>query len=167
MPLLALDLFARIVAMRVDAGPPFSALFTLWLSIMAAVGLGFSLLLFTTLLIKSVVHAFQRAIVGPQIEVVMNRTFRRQVFRDRAPLASGGEHVHETVYHLAHNHSTLVAAAPYRVGSKVRLTATRCQSDRSDSATCCGRNGLGSCSSTSGDPFRITGHHPSITSEFI
>ena len=25
--LLALDLFARIIAMRIDAGPPFSALF--------------------------------------------------------------------------------------------------------------------------------------------
>src|SRR5216683_1666034 len=39
MALLALDLFARIIAMRIDASPPFSALFTLWLSIMAAVGL--------------------------------------------------------------------------------------------------------------------------------
>jgi hypothetical protein len=39
MPLLAFDLLARIVAMRVDASPPFSALFTLWLSMMAAVGL--------------------------------------------------------------------------------------------------------------------------------
>ena len=38
MPLLALDLLARIIAMRVDAVPPFSALFTLWLSMMAAVG---------------------------------------------------------------------------------------------------------------------------------
>ena len=37
--LLALDLFARVIAMRVDARPPFSALFTLWLSMMAAVGL--------------------------------------------------------------------------------------------------------------------------------
>ena len=36
--LLALDLFARIIAMRIDAGPPFSALFTLWLSMIAAVG---------------------------------------------------------------------------------------------------------------------------------
>jgi hypothetical protein len=36
MPLLALDLFARIVTMRINAGPRFSALFTLWL---AAVGL--------------------------------------------------------------------------------------------------------------------------------
>ncbi len=39
VPLLALDLLARIIAMRIDAGPPFSALFTLWLSMMAAVGL--------------------------------------------------------------------------------------------------------------------------------
>jgi len=37
--LLALDFLARIIAMRVDAGPPFSALFTLWLSMIAAVGL--------------------------------------------------------------------------------------------------------------------------------
>ncbi len=39
MPLLALDQLARIEASRVDASPPFSALFTLWLSIMQAVGL--------------------------------------------------------------------------------------------------------------------------------
>ncbi len=39
MPLLAFDLLARIVTMRIDAGPPFSALLTLWLSIIAAVGL--------------------------------------------------------------------------------------------------------------------------------
>ena len=39
MALLALDLLARIIAMRVDARPPFSALFTLWLSMIAAVGL--------------------------------------------------------------------------------------------------------------------------------
>jgi hypothetical protein len=38
VPLLAVDLLARIVAMRIDAGPPFSALFTLWLSMTAAVG---------------------------------------------------------------------------------------------------------------------------------
>ena len=38
MALLALDLLARIIAMRIDAAP-FLALFTLWLSMMAAVGL--------------------------------------------------------------------------------------------------------------------------------
>ena len=39
MALLAFDLLARVVARRVDAGPPFSAPFTLWLSMIAAVGL--------------------------------------------------------------------------------------------------------------------------------
>jgi hypothetical protein len=39
MPLLSLDLFARVVTVWIDVGPPFSALFTLWLSITQAVGL--------------------------------------------------------------------------------------------------------------------------------
>jgi len=45
MALLALDQLARIEAVRVDASPPFSALFTLWLAlgldprVMQAVGL--------------------------------------------------------------------------------------------------------------------------------
>ena len=39
MPLLALYFLAGVVTRRIDAGPPFSALFTLWLSMMAAVGL--------------------------------------------------------------------------------------------------------------------------------
>jgi len=39
MALLPFDLLARVIAMRIDARPPFSALFTLWLSITAAVGL--------------------------------------------------------------------------------------------------------------------------------
>ena len=37
--LLALDQLAGIEAVRVDARPPFSALFTLWLSMMQALGL--------------------------------------------------------------------------------------------------------------------------------
>lgn len=40
MTLLSFDLLAAIVTMRVDRTPPFSALFTLWLSMMQAVGLG-------------------------------------------------------------------------------------------------------------------------------
>jgi hypothetical protein len=39
VPLFALDNLARVKAVRIDAGPPFSALFTLWLSMMQAVGL--------------------------------------------------------------------------------------------------------------------------------
>jgi len=38
MALLAFDLLARIIARRVDRDPPFSALFTLWLSIAPALG---------------------------------------------------------------------------------------------------------------------------------
>ena len=37
--LLALDLLSRVEPVRIDRGPPFSALLTLWLSMMAAVGL--------------------------------------------------------------------------------------------------------------------------------
>lgn len=39
MALLSLDFLARVIAMRIDLGPPFSALLTLWLSMMQAVGL--------------------------------------------------------------------------------------------------------------------------------
>ena len=39
MPLLALDQLAGIEPVRIDASPPFSALFTLWLSMIAALGL--------------------------------------------------------------------------------------------------------------------------------
>jgi hypothetical protein len=42
LALLSLDFFTRVIAMWIDASPPFSALFTLWLSMMAAVGLNAS-----------------------------------------------------------------------------------------------------------------------------
>jgi hypothetical protein len=37
--LLAIDLLGRVIADRIDVPPPFSALLTLWLSTIAAVGL--------------------------------------------------------------------------------------------------------------------------------
>jgi hypothetical protein len=39
MPLAASDLLARIVALRINRGPPFCAALALWLSMIAAVGL--------------------------------------------------------------------------------------------------------------------------------
>src|SRR4051794_462994 len=39
MTLLASDLLAAVIARRVNAAPPFSALLTLWLSMIAALGL--------------------------------------------------------------------------------------------------------------------------------
>jgi hypothetical protein len=51
----------------------------------------FPLRLFTTLLMERVADALQCAVIGPQIEIVVDRAFRRQVFRDCAPLAAGGQ----------------------------------------------------------------------------
>ncbi len=39
LPLLPFDFLARVIPVYVDMTPPFSALFTLWLSMIAAVGL--------------------------------------------------------------------------------------------------------------------------------
>ena len=39
MAFLAFDLLSRVEPVRIDQGPPFSALLTLWLSMMAVVGL--------------------------------------------------------------------------------------------------------------------------------
>ena len=64
--LLALDLLARIIAMRIDPGPPFSALLTLWLSMMAARRAGFAFGLLATLHIERVMDALQRAVPIPQ-----------------------------------------------------------------------------------------------------
>jgi hypothetical protein len=69
MTLLAFDLLACILSMRISASPPFSTLFTHWLSIMAAVGLA-SL---SARHIKRVMDAIQRAVVGPIVEIVEQR----------------------------------------------------------------------------------------------
>ena len=94
---------------------------------------GFPLRLFATLLIKRVVDPFQCAVIGPQIEVVVDRAFRRQVFRDRAPLTAGRENVHEAVHHLPHDHRALATArlarrdqrfdqSPFVVGQIARIS---------------------------------------------
>src|ERR1017187_9609525 len=72
---------------------------------------GFPLRSFATLLIERVVDSFQCAVICPQIEVVVDRAFRWQVFRDRAPLTAGRENVHEAVDHLPHDHRTLTTAS--------------------------------------------------------
>ena len=59
---------------------PFSALFTSGLSMMAGGRTSFPLRLFATLLIKRVVDPFQRAVIGPQIEVVVDRAGGRWSF---------------------------------------------------------------------------------------
>lgn len=56
-------------------------------------------------------YEIERAIPTPQVEIIVQRRARRQVFRDRPPLTTGGENVHEAVHNLAHDHCALVAAA--------------------------------------------------------
>src|ERR1700751_6123722 len=71
----------------------------------------FPLRSFATLLIERVVDPLQCAVIGPQIEIVVDRAFRRQVFRDRAPLTAGRENVHEAVHYLPHDHRALATAS--------------------------------------------------------
>src|ERR1019366_9021739 len=72
---------------------------------------GFPLRPFATLLIERVVATFQCAVICPQIEVVVDRAFRRQVFRDSAPLTASRENVHEAVHHLPHDHRAFATAS--------------------------------------------------------
>ena len=94
---------------------------------------GLPLRSFATLLVKRVVDSFQCAVIGPQIEVVVDRAFRRQVFRDRAPLTAGRENVHQAVHHLPHDHGALATASlawrdqrfdqsPFGVGQIARIS---------------------------------------------
>ena len=56
-------------------------------------------------------YEIERAIPTPQVVIIVQRRARRQVFRNRPLLTTGGENVHEPVHDLAHDHCALVAAA--------------------------------------------------------
>src|SRR5476651_971473 len=94
---------------------------------------GFPLRSFATLLIERIMDSFQCAVICPQIEVVVDRASRRQVFRDRAPLTAGRENIHEAVNHLPHDHRALATASlarpdqwfdqsPFVVGQITRIS---------------------------------------------
>ena len=59
---------------------------------------------FAALHVERVMDAIERAVPAPQIEVIVDRRARRQVLRDRAPLAAGAQDVHQAVDDLAHHH---------------------------------------------------------------
>src|SRR3954463_7995022 len=114
MTLLAPDLLAAVIARRVNAAPPFSALLTLWLSMIAALGLASrpaNSRHATSCHIERVVNAPERAVVVPSVEVVVQGAARRQVLGDRGPLAARAQDIHEAVDHLAQVDPPLVAAA--------------------------------------------------------
>ena len=77
--------------------------------------------------------AIQRAVVAPQVEIVEKCAAWWQIFRDRTPLASRAQNIHDPVHHFAHLDMTLVAAAlggrdqwfdmrPFIVGQVTRIS---------------------------------------------
>jgi hypothetical protein len=58
--------------------------------------------------------AFQGAIPVPQFQIVMHRALRRQVLRQRLPLAAGPQDVENPVQHLTHIHRASAPAVPRR-----------------------------------------------------
>src|SRR5262245_54683936 len=77
--------------------------------------------------------AIQRAVVAPQVEIVEKCAARRQIFRDRTPLASCAQNIHDPVHHFAHLDMALVAATlggrdqwfdmrPFIVGQVTRIS---------------------------------------------
>src|SRR6266403_2247970 len=94
---------------------------------------GFPLRAFATPFIERVVDSLQCAVIGPQIEVIVDRAFRWQILRDRAPLTASRENVHEAVHHLPHDHRPLATAglarrdqrfdqSPFLVGQIARIS---------------------------------------------
>src|SRR5690349_21644452 len=66
--------------------------------------------LLTTLDEERMMKALHRSVVIPQIKIAVDCAARGQVLRDRPPLASRAEHVHQAVDDLAHVARALVAA---------------------------------------------------------
>src|SRR6476660_9872137 len=71
---------------------------------------GFPANRFAAFYIELMMYEIERAIPTPQVEIIVQRRARRQVFRDRPPLTTGGENIHEAVYNLARDHCAFVAA---------------------------------------------------------
>ena len=56
--------------------------------------------------------AIERSVVCPQIEITVDRALGRQILRDRAPLATGREYIHQAVHDRAHLDLALSTAPP-------------------------------------------------------
>src|SRR6266404_4363125 len=72
---------------------------------------GFSVGQLPTLYIERVMDAIERAVPSPQVKITVHRAARRQILRDRSPLATAAQHIHQTIDHLTHIHRALVAAS--------------------------------------------------------
>jgi hypothetical protein len=59
--------------------------------------------------VERVVDALQRPIIIPATKIVVDRAARRQVFRQRRPLTTGGEDIHDPVHNRSHVNRSSVA----------------------------------------------------------
>src|SRR5215510_3676713 len=67
--------------------------------------------------------AIECAVVAPQIKIVEKRAAWWQIFRNRSPLASRAQHIHDPVHHFAHVDVALVATAPGRWDQRLHMRA--------------------------------------------
>ena len=80
----SLSLLARIVPVRINARPPFFCAFHALAVDDGGGRTGLPLRSFATLLVKRVVNSFQCAVIGPQIEVVVDRAIETAGHKSQA-----------------------------------------------------------------------------------
>ena len=114
MPLLAFDLLACIIshAGRCN-GPFFRRLDALTVKDRGGRA-GLPTRLLAALHIERFVKAIERAVIAPQIEIIMERRARRQILRNRPPLAARAQDIHQPVDHFALIDMATVAPASGR-----------------------------------------------------
>ena len=112
VPLSYGDLLIGVIAVR----PPFFVVFTLWLSMIAALGVGFlpsasrtmgRSVSWTRSQVPSLVH-WRKYLA----EVFVQRLPRRQVVGDHPPRATGAQHVQDAVDHLLQVHRAGPSSRP-------------------------------------------------------
>ena len=55
--------------------------------------------------------AIERVVPAPEVEIIIHGALGRKVFGKRGPLATGAQNIHQPVDDLAHDDSSLAAAA--------------------------------------------------------
>ena len=99
MPLLALDLLSRIVARPINRKPPFFSAFDALTIDDGGGGTGLPSPRFSAFYIELMMDEIERAIPTPQVKIIVQGRARRQVFRDRPPLTSSAQNIHDAVHH--------------------------------------------------------------------
>src|SRR6202167_5911481 len=66
--------------------------------------------LLAALHIERLVKAVERAVIAPQVEIIIERRARRQILRNRSPLTARAQNIHQAVDHFAFVDMAPVAA---------------------------------------------------------